>query len=140
MIVVDQPDIVGAWIAERARGVWVPGQGSAIGFIKDDELIAGVSYSMYNGANVWCAVASEDKRWLNRANLWAIFYYPFEQLQCKRISALVYESNKVSQTFLTKLGFTREATLADAAPEGDMIVFRLLKKDCKWLSNQRLAA
>lgn len=140
MIVTDRPDEVGVWIAERARGTWVPGQGTAVGFYRDGRLIAGVSYSMWNGANVWCAVAHEDRRWLNRTNLWAIFHYPFEQLNCKRISALVYESNTRSQRFLTKLGFTREATLEDAAPEGDMFVYRLRKEDCKWLSDLRWKA
>lgn len=137
MIVVNRHDEVGAWVAERTDGQWVPGEGTAVGFTKDDILIAGVTYTRWNGANVWSSIASIDRRWCNRTNLWAIFHYPFVQLGCGRMTALVKETNTVSQRFLSKLGFVREATLADAAPDGDLYVYRLLKDDCKWLSNQR---
>lgn len=129
-------DDVGAWIFERTRGQWVKGQGAAVGITYATSLVAGFAYTMYNGANVWGAIASDPAhrgRWLTREVLAAIFDYPFKQLKCKRISALVYESNTVSQHFLRRLGFSLEATLEDAAPEGDMLVFRLLARECRWL-------
>lgn len=134
MIVVDRHDEIGRWIAARTRGTWVDGQGTALGFVRDGRLIAGVSYTWWNGANIWCGIAAETPKWCTRGNLWAIFHYPFEQLKCKRISALVYDSNERSKRFLTRLGFTLEATLRDAAPEGDMHVYCLRSEDCRWLS------
>jgi len=138
-IVIDQHDEVGRWIFAHtpAQATWITGQGSCIGFVDNGTLIAGVAYTMFNGASVWCAVAQESSRWVNRTNLWAIFYYPFVQLGCRRISALVYGDNLKSQRFLEHLGFTREATLVDAAPNGDQFVYRLLKRDCLWLRDLR---
>jgi RimJ/RimL family protein N-acetyltransferase len=135
-VLVGADDDVGEWIYARTRAQWVRGQGVAIGFTHATSLVAGVAYTMYNGANVWAAVAADPShrgRWATRANLRAIFDYPFRQLGCKRISALVYETNLVSQRFLTRLGFTREATLADAAPDGHMFVYALRAEDCRWL-------
>jgi RimJ/RimL family protein N-acetyltransferase len=130
-------DDVGAWIYARTRAQWVRGQGVAIGITSAESLVAGIAYTMFNGANVWGAIAAEPDhhgRWLSRSILRAIFDYPFRQLGCKRISALVYETNPVSQRFLTRLGFHREATLADAAPDGHMFVYALRAEDCRWLS------
>lgn len=129
-------DDVGAWIFARTRGTWVKGMGAAIGFTYETSLVAGVAYTMYNGANVWAAIAVDpayQRRWLSRDALRVIFDYPFRQLGCQRISALVYETNTVSQRFLTRLGFHREATLANAAPDGDMFVYALHAKECRWL-------
>lgn len=138
-IVIDQHDEVGRWIFSRvpSQATWIDGQGSCIGFARDGRLIAGIAYTMFNGASVWCSIAQEDHRWINRTSLWAIFHYPFEQLGCRRISAMVYQDNTRSQRFLEHLGFTREATLVDAAPNGDMFVYRLRKEECKWLRDLR---
>lgn len=135
-VLVGADDDVGTWIFARTRAQWVPGQGAAIGFTCGESLVAGVAYTMYNGANVWAAIAVDpafQRRWATRQALRVIFDYPFRQLGCQRISALVYETNTVSQRFLTRLGFHREATLAQAAPDGDMFVYALHEKDCQWL-------
>ena len=130
-------DDVGTWVCARAGGQWFKGMGGAIGITYADSLVAGVAYTMYNGANVWAAIAADPAhrgRWLSRDILHrAIFHYPFRQLGCKRISALVYESNTISQDFLTRLGFHREATLVDAAHDGHMFVYALRVEDCTWL-------
>lgn len=138
-ILLGADDEVGEWVCARVQNQqpWIKGTGRAIGWTRGDRLIAGVTYSMYNRVNVWMGIASEDHRWLNRTSLWAIFYYPFGQLQVKRISALIDASNKRSQNFVEKLGLIREATFVDSAPDGDQHVYRLFAHECKWINDQR---
>lgn len=133
-IVTGMDFLVAPWVMERTSGVWNPGRGVSIGLSEDGNLVAGVLYEDFNGANVMITVAAEGKNWLNREFLWFSFYYPFEQLKCKRITALIVSSNQDSIRFCEHLGFVHEATLKDAHPSGDILVFRMLKEDCRWLN------
>lgn len=139
-ILLGEDDRVGEWVFSRTseHSVWVPGTGRAIGFEKNSELIAGVAYFLYNGVNVWTAIAQVDHRWINRTTLWAIFAYPFTQLKVKRISALVDASNTRSRRFIEHLGFQHEATLVGASDRGgDQLVYRMFERECRWLQNLR---
>jgi RimJ/RimL family protein N-acetyltransferase len=126
-------DAVGKWVHERTAGQWVPALASTIGVYKDERIVAGVVFSQWTGPNIFVAVAVDDPRAVTRRFLYLCCWYPFEQLKCRRVTALVDEDNSRSISSVEHLGFTREATLVDAAPNGDVIVFRMLKRDCRWL-------
>jgi RimJ/RimL family protein N-acetyltransferase len=129
-------DEVGQWIFSRTPNpqAWSPGFGTAIGFTEGAQLIAGVAYFLYNGANVFMAVAAENHRWITRDNLYRLSEYPFGQLQVKRVSALIDADNMRSRRFVEHLGYKHEATLAHAAPTGDQILYRGLREDCRWFA------
>lgn len=126
------PEIVGPWVCERAGGKYIPGAFAAIGRIKDGRLVAGVLYENFNGANVFCHIAAEGN-WANKRFMWLIFDYPFNQLNCKRITTTVSPENVTSQKFTSKLGFDVETKLKDAHPQGDIWVFRMFKDNCRWI-------
>ena len=105
----------------------------SIGLEKDGELVAGVVFDYFNGASICMHVASDGPHWLNRDFLWYSFWYPFEELKCKRVTGLIPEINIPSRRFAEHLGFTPEARLADAHPFGDVIVYRMFKDQCRWL-------
>jgi RimJ/RimL family protein N-acetyltransferase len=65
------------------------------------------------------------------------FYYPFVQLGCRRITGLVPSVNLAARKFDENLGFVLEATLKDAHPEGDLLVYVMHKGDCRWLSMEK---
>lgn len=110
----------------------------AIGLEEDGELIAGVVYDNYNGASICMHVAAvPGKRWMTKDYLWFCFYYPFEQLGVKRITGLVPESNKEARKFDEHLGFELEASMRDAHPDGDVLVYRMFKEDCRFLRMKR---
>lgn len=135
MILVGRDEIVGPWIEFRAKAKWVPGLSSTIGLVRDGELVAGCLYDDYNGANVNMHIASDGSRsWLNKEFLWYSFYYPFEQLGCKRVTGLVPSSNHDARRFDEHLGFVLEAALKDAHPDGDLLVYRMFRADCRWLN------
>jgi hypothetical protein len=134
-VLLHADDEVGQWIATRIPdcGQWTNGVGRSIGFTEGPRLIAGASFFRYNGASVEVAFASEGSRWLNRVNLWHLFSYPFDQLKVRRVTSIANASNFRSRKLISALGFSYEATLARCAPDGDQVVHRLFKEDCKWL-------
>lgn len=139
--IVTQDDAIGRWVYDRTGGGdWIAGAGSTIAVYRDTAIVAGVTFSQWTGPNIFTAVAVEDRRAVTRQFLFLCFWYPFEQLQCRRITALVNEDNSASLLAIEHLGFKCEATLEDAAPNGNVIVYRMFKRDCKWLTSLKREA
>jgi len=109
---------------------------TAIGLESNDKLVAGVVYSDFNGSNIFAGIAGDGKRWLTPDFLWFMFFYPFEQLKVKRVSACVERTNSVSQQFLEKLGFELECILKHAGKTGDLLVYRMFKENCRYLERR----
>ena len=125
-------DRVGRYVAERL-GVQGWSAPAGIGLERDGKLIGGVVYDYFNGASICMHVASDGGNWLTREFLWFAFYYPFVQLGVKRITGLVPESNLAARRFDEHLGFILEARMKDAHPTGDVLVYRMLKSECRYL-------
>lgn len=133
-IFTKQESGVGEWVVERAGGFWFPGRATTVGLKLRGQLIAGILYEDFNGANISMHVAAEPKaHWLTRSFLYAAFSYPFLQLSCKRVTAIVAESNLDCRRLLLHLGYTVECRFKDAHPDGDLLAFVMFKEDCKWL-------
>lgn len=124
--------VVGPWVCQRAGGQWVDGSGAAIGWVSKGRLAAGVLYCEWNGANVVCHMAGEGN-FLTRKYLYTIFDYPFNQLKVKRVTLPIAAANEKAIRFVKHLGFELEATLQDAHPSGDLLLFKMTKADCRWL-------
>jgi len=131
MLCVDE-SVIGPWVCDKSGGTWVQGRGKAIGWIKDETLVAGVLYEDFNGVNVVCHIAGVGN-WATRQYLWTIFDYPFKQLKVNRITVPVADSNEKSKRFVEHLGFEREAILHDAHPDGDLILYKMTADKCRWL-------
>ena len=128
-------ELVGPWVSAKTGGMWTRGRGTAIGRLKDGELVAGVLYEDYTKANIVCHIAG-DGGWATRGFLGLIFNYPFDQLVVKRITAPVHSNNEKSILLMTRLGFTLEAVLAQAIPEGDLLIYRMFKSECRFLEDR----
>jgi RimJ/RimL family protein N-acetyltransferase len=123
------------WVAKRTNEYGNFGAAQGIGWLKDGNLVAGVAYAEWNGPNVVCHIASDgSRRWATRQYLWTIFDYPFNQLNANRITVCVGEGNGNSRRFVEKLGFAVEATLKEAHPTGDLIVYRMWKSECRFIA------
>lgn len=128
-------DEVTKWITEKSEGTFVPGLNPAIGIVNNGKIVGGVAYDGYNGANINIHVASDgSKRWINREFLWFVFYYPFVQLGCKRVTGVVPSYNKAAIQFDEKVGFELETTLKDAHPQGDLLIYKMTPDKCRWLA------
>lgn len=128
------------WVASRTNEFGNFGAATGIGLQRNAgkphwPMVAGVAYAEWNGVNVVCHIASDgSKNWLNREFLWTIFDYPFRQLGVGRITVCVGEGNTASRRFVEHLGFQLEARLDKAHPTGDLLVYRLRKPECRWLT------
>ena len=126
-------ELVGPWVASRTGGTWSPGRGTAIGKLDDQgNLIAGVLYEDWNGANIVCHIAGEGN-WASRQFLNVIFDYPFNQLEVRRITVPVGSTNIKSIHLVTRMGFALESTLAQAIPDGNLLLYRMFRSECQYL-------
>lgn len=126
-----------AWVARRTNEYGNFGTDIGIGWERDGALVAGVAYANWNGVNVECHIASDgSRRWLTRQYLYGIFYYPFVQLGARRITVCVGEGNRASRNFVVHLGFQLETTLDAAHPSGKLMIYRMFKEGCKWVSQE----
>ena len=106
------------------------GHFTALGVVRDETLIGGVVYHGYLGHD--CQVSI----WIDRATFmpWrALFEYPFGQLNCERITAVVGKRNKRSRRLVEKLGFKLEGVHRKGL-DGfeDAMSYGMLKSECRW--------
>lgn len=132
-VIPNDPDRVAAWVGRQLQVQF--SAHTAIGLEEGGDLLAGVVYEGYNGSNIMMHVAaSPGRRWMTRTFLHFAFWYPFEQLGCARVTGLVPDDNLQAAAFDEHLGFTLEATLREAHPTGDLLVYRMFRRDCRWLN------
>lgn len=132
-LVLGRDTEVARWTASRL-GTESFGDCSAIGIEKDGELIAGLVYFCYRHPNIEMAIASTSPYWANRFTLYHIFYYPLVFLNCQRVTVMVDSTNQKSISLVERLGFVREGLLRQARPDCDVLVYGMLKTECRWLS------
>jgi hypothetical protein len=124
------------YVCEKIGKRYIPTAGHALGWLDANaNILAGVYFSNYDGANVVFDAAAEPKRrWLDRRGLWAVFHYAFKQLGCARVTTFVPESNTKAIKLNTQVGFVQEGRLERAAPGGEaMLIFRMFADECPWL-------
>lgn len=126
------------WVAERTGEYGNYGASVGIGVERDGTLIGGVVFYDWNGVNINMGTAGQTgSNWLDRTSLYNFFYYPFEQIGAKRITALVGEGNIKSQMLVEGVGFAYETTLDGAHPTGDLLVYCMRPEQCRWLNIKR---
>ncbi len=136
IIVTGYDNIFGPWLMDKVEGHWMLNKGITIGLYDTvlDSPVAAVYYEGCNGASIMLHCAGEGKAWLNREFLWYVFHYPFEELKVNKIMSPVESDNTDSRRFIEHIGFSLEATLQDASPKGDLLIYTIAKSDCKWLN------
>lgn len=123
--------IIGDWVAARLGTVYDPHGPDAIGLRQGETVLAGVIYENWNGASIMAHIAVAGP--LTRRFLFAVFHYPFEVCGVRKIICPVPASNSRSRRLAEHMGFSVEATLADAHPDGDLLLYTLTKSACRFL-------
>lgn len=137
-IVIDQPDFFGSWVMATFNVPWFPGRGTAIGLMDGDEILGATVFDSYNGASVCMHVASSRKGWISREYLRVVFTYVFGQLGCQKAVGLVGSGNHAARQFDESLGFVLEATLTNAHPDGDLLLYTMSKDQCRWIKQRNV--
>ncbi len=112
----------------------------AIGVIRFKRLIGGVVYNNYHPqiGNVWVHFAFDDPRWATPSVMGSVCAYPFIQLGCKRVTAIVKRKNKRSRTFIEKgIGFRLEGCIRKGFGNDDAMIYGLLRHECRWLEENK---
>lgn len=127
--------LVGRWVAKEAGGVFSETTSTALGLQKETgEIVAGVIYENWNKRSVVAHMAVTGR--LTRSFIGAIFRYAYNQCGVNKVILPVSSGNDKSNRFVKHLGFTEEARIRDADPQGDIIIYSLAKSECRFLGAQ----
>lgn len=119
--------------ASRTLSLRFPGGATWLANRFDDgRLAAVVIFQRPEQRNCTMHVAAASSQWATPEFLQAVFRYPFLSLDCLRVTATVMQSNFRCCRLLQHLGFQLEGCLR-GFPEGNLLVFGMLKEECKWV-------
>jgi hypothetical protein len=126
---------VGTWVARQVNGIFTPENSTCIGLLDEDgNVVAGVWYEAYTKTSIITHIAVEGK--MSKKFLSVIFDYPFVQLGVEKLIGPTNSNNENAMRFIQKLGFVEEARIKDAFPDGDMVLFTMIKSKCRFLGEK----
>lgn len=99
----------------------------------DGDLLGGVIYEGCISNCIFMHQGSFEKTWLTQDMLWAVFHYPFVQLDLGMVCGTIPSSRPELLDFNLRLGFKVEATIKGAYKDGDLIILAMRKHECRWL-------
>lgn len=127
----EQNVLLAQWASDRLGGTPIEGC-QCLAVMGDGELKAVVKFFNYRWPNIEVGFVSEDWRWaVNRRGIFEVFMYPFKQLKCNRVTALIEGKNKRARKMVKRLGFVEEGKLRRAGQSGDVFLYGLLPEDLK---------
>jgi RimJ/RimL family protein N-acetyltransferase len=136
-VIVQGPEVV-EWVAEKT-GIVVHDRATAIGYVKDRHIIAGVSFERYTGK---CIIGHQRIDEPAPKGFWiACADYAYNKLGVERITGFVDASNDKAMRINYKMGYELEATLQSAGSDGgDLHILVMWKDKCKildWMKNSK---
>lgn len=139
MIIAQPKEFIAKFVQERIGGEYPFKDFTALGLLKDEELVAGVVYNNYSPPMIMGHIAAiPSKRWLTRGFLFACFDYPFNQLGCNVLIGTVARKNSQAIKLDEHLGFILRGIIPEAYGTDDMLIYSMSKADCKWIGKNGL--
>jgi hypothetical protein len=90
-----------------------------------------VLYKNYASGDIEMVCAGEPG-WVTPGLLKFVLSYPFEQLNCNRITCLAHRKNKAMRNYLLRMGFKLEGVKRKALNGADLFMYGLLKGENSW--------
>lgn len=122
---------IGHWTAQKLGMGFHNETMTAIGLVHDETILAGVIYENWNRRSIMAHIVVEGR--LTRDFVHAVFHYPFEICGVEKVICPVAHSNTRSSGLAEHMGFIPEARLADCSPDGDVVLYTLRRRDCRFL-------
>jgi hypothetical protein len=135
-ILIGADDLVANLVASRiphmANRTFSPC--TALGVVRGGELVGGAVYHGYLVHDVQVSFALDRVAFIP----WrALFSYPFLELGCARITAVVGRKNKKSRKLVEALGFKLEGVhLKGLDGHEDAFSFGMLRENCRWIKRE----
>lgn len=92
-----------------------------------------IAWHGFTGRTCMLSAVIQDPALLSRRIVRETFEYPFLVRGCEAVLATVDSLNEKSLEICRRLGFKVVHRIPDGGPDADMIVFQMLKADCRWL-------
>lgn len=122
---------VGEWVVAQTEGHYAAEKSVAIGLERDGELVAGTVYENWNGESVVCHIAWQR---VTSAYLAAIYHYPYRVANVGKIIAPISSNHTRALALVSKMGFSEEARIRDAAHDsGDIVFLTQTPERCRFL-------
>lgn len=106
-VVLGGDDAVAAYVSAGLKVAPIHPPYTAFGIQNDDgELIGGILFNHYNGANIEATVYGRSIA--NRTVIRAMLHFVFVQCRCTRLTVKTRRSNRLVQELAPRLGFVSE--------------------------------
>ena len=132
-LIFGEDKAVTAWVHSRIphaspRGF---GESTAIGVANGAGPVAGCVYHGYDPdwANIELSIAADHPRWAQRHIIKGLLAFPFEQLKCVRIAAVIPHTSKRAIRFVKGIGFTQEGVLRRGFNPDHAVVLGMLRHE-----------
>jgi hypothetical protein len=132
LIVTDRQEELGRWMEERLKRPYYQDGAIYIGYEVNGIIKCVSSFRGYNEVAMTVGVAVDNQR-LYLPFLKFSFWYPFCQLNVKKLISIVNEGNNASVRINSHMGFVEETRIKDACKDGDVIIFSMTKEQCKYI-------
>lgn len=121
-------------IAKSSRCLYNPLYDVVISREKNGVLLGGSIYYDYTGKSISMHIAGFAPAWISRDLLWVTFDYAFVQLGCRYVFCQIRSSNTEAINTALRTGFVQETTIPDVFLDGDLIIYRMRRENCRWLN------
>ena len=127
--IVNGPE-VGHWTAAQTEANFWPERSVAIGLEKDGKLYAGTIFENWNGRSVVCHISW---RRVTPAYIAAVYDYAYNVANVDKIIGPISSNHTRALALVSKMGFSEEARIKDAAPDGDIVLMTQTPDKCRFL-------
>ena len=125
---------VGAWVTAQTEGAFYPERSVAIGLERDGKLVAGTVYENWNGKSVVCHIAWQR---VTPAYMAAVYDYAYNVANVDKIIGPISSNHTRALALVSKMGFSEEARIKDAAHDsGDIVLMTQTPDKCRFLERR----
>lgn len=98
-----------------------------------DHVAVAVAYNAFIGRTCCMHVVVQRPELLSPRIVREAFEFPFVVCGCEAVLALVDSTNTAALDFDTRLGFAEVARVPNGGTDGDLVVLRMTRSECRWL-------
>ena len=117
--------------AMQRMGFELSDRAQFIGEEIDGKLVSMAAFDNFDEVNIDVHIIAKriTRRWIR-----AICEYAFEMCGCRRMTSLNDSDNFQMKPYLERLGFEYEGTLRHGLPDSDLVIYGMIREDCKWVN------